>query len=37
MAEYDIVNKIKDMEAKLDQIIAHLNRIDRRLDEMQAR
>ena len=37
MAEYGypILNKIKDIEAKLELIEAHLNRIDNKLDEIK--
>ncbi len=38
MAEYGypILNKLKDVEAKLDSLEAHLNRIDKKLDEIKS-
>jgi len=30
-----ILNKIKDMDVKIDQLEAHLNRIDYKLDEIK--
>jgi hypothetical protein len=35
MAEYAILNKIKEMDAKLDRIEGHLNRIDQKLDKIE--
>jgi hypothetical protein len=34
MTEYAILNKIKEMDAKLDRI-GHLNRIDQKLDKIE--
>ena len=35
LTEYTILNKIREVEAKLDQLEAHLNRIDYKLDEIK--
>jgi hypothetical protein len=37
LTEDAILKKIIAIDTKLDQIIEHLNRIDRRLDEIQAK
>jgi|WetSurMetagenome_2_1015567.scaffolds.fasta_scaffold73175_2 hypothetical protein len=37
MSEFVVMAKLEKLEKKLDQIVDHLNRIDRRLDEIQAK
>jgi hypothetical protein len=37
LSDFVIMAKLEKLEKKLDQIIDHLNRIDRRLDEIQAK
>jgi hypothetical protein len=37
LSEFVIMAEIEKLEKKIDQIIDHLNRIDRRLDEVMAR